>query len=259
MIRMLLPVLLLTLAACAPASPPAPVLPAQSAGVEWDMRPEAIVFQLGITGTSSDRASDLNSVPYCTIFGDGHVIWLNPGISPEEYLETRLDDAMLRAFLEELVYAGFYTWEPLQAGTPDGPGDGPPREQITLTLFGETHWLASPASWPPETFTRLQDRCRQFTTSPVLYVPTGVWVSALPTTEQASREYAWASYADAFGGVRLADIPPENPRWVTGAAAASAWDLARRGRILLIDEGQAYRLVVQVPGLQPAAPAPPAS
>lgn len=254
--RVFLPLLLLLVAACAPAPTPVPAPSTdEPAGVEWDARPEAIVFQLGIAGTSSDRASDLNNVPYCTIYGDGHVIWLNPGINPEEYLETRLDEATLRAFLEELVYAGFYTWEPLQVGTPDGPGDGPPRERIILTLFGETHWLDSPANLPPGTFARLQDRCRQFTDSPVLYVPTGVWVSALPATENASREYAWSSYAEGFGGIRLADIPLERPRWVTGDAAASAWRLARRGRVLLSDEGQAYRLVVQVPGLQPAAPA----
>ncbi|MBN2469104.1 MAG: hypothetical protein JXN59_00160, partial [Anaerolineae bacterium] len=257
MSRYLLLVLLLLLAACAPTVTPAPPTVEGAPGVEWDTRAEAIVFQLGTGGASRDRASDLNSVPYCTIYGDGHVIWLNPGITPEEFLETRLDEATLRAFLEELVYAGFYTWEPQQVGTPPGRGEGPPRERITLTLFGETRWLESPAGWPPGTFARLQERCRQFTDSPVLYMPTGAWISALPTTESASREYAWEGFAEVFGGVRLADIPLESPRWVTGEAAASAWRLVRRGRVLLTEDGQTYRWVVQVPGLQPESPPAP--
>ena len=258
MTRYLVPVLLLlTLAACAPA-PVAPALPATEAppGVEWDTRPEAVIFRLDIAGTSGDRASDLNAVPYCTIYGDGHVIWQNPGINPEEYLEALLDDATLRAFLEDLVFSGFYTWEPQHIGTPTAD-DGLTRERIALTLFGETHWLDSTANWPGGTFARLHDQCRQFTDSPVLYVPTGVWISALPTTESSSRVLPWTSYSAAFDGLRLADIPPENPQWITADAAASAWAIARRGRVLLTEDGQDYRLVVQVPDLQAGAPPAP--
>lgn len=245
------------LAACAPApsaTPDAIFATATPPTVEWDTRPDAVVFRMDTYGTSGDRASDLNAIPNCTIYGDGHVIWLNPGINPQEYLETRISQAALQAFLTGLVDTGFYTWEPQRIGQPDPFGEGPLRQRILLTLFGEIHWVDSAANWPQDTFTRLHDACRQFTDSPVLYVPTGAWLSAMPTGESSNRRYEWSLYASTFNDVQLADIPPEAPHWVTGEAAASAWELVRRGRVLLTEQGQNYRVVVQVPGLQAGAP-----
>lgn len=249
------------LAACAPAPTPQPLAAtpdaATPASIEWDTRPDAVVFRMDTRGTSGNRANDLNTLPYCTIYGDGHVIWLNPGINPEEYLEARIPEATLRDFLNGLIDTGFYTWEPQQIGQPEPQHEGPLHVRILLTLFDEPHWLDSTSNWPPDTFPRLLEICRQFSNSPVLYVPTGAWLSALPTTESSNRRYAWDTYAADFDDLQLADIPPESPRWITGEAAATAWSVVRRGRVLLTDQGQTYRLVVQVPGLQPGVPPAP--
>ncbi|GAB4572463.1 MAG: hypothetical protein Kow0077_11970 [Anaerolineae bacterium] len=251
---------LILLAACAPAPAPpptptpAPEVTDPAALLEWDTSPDAVVFRIDLAGTSGDRASDLNAVPYCTIFGDGHIIWLNPGTNPEEVLEALLDESTLRTFLYSLITEGFYEWEPHQTGAPQGRGEGTPRERILLTLFDEAHVVEDNASLPPGAFARIRERCRQLSDSPVLYVPMGVWVSALPTTERVNRTYNWANYRAMFDDVRLADMSPEQPRWFTGEAAAQAWELARRGRVVLVEDGATYRLVVQVPGLHAGVP-----
>ncbi len=244
------------LAACAPAGQMAQGSGQTADGqIDWRRDPDAVIFRLDVGGSSGDPASDRNAIPFCTIFGDGHIVWVNPGITPEEVLEDRLDEDTLRAFLEEVVHSGFYTWEPQLVGTPVPPGSGSLRERVLLELFGEPHVVTADSNWPPDAFADLLARCRGLSAAPVLYVPAGAWVSAMPVSgESRLPAISWAGYAVRFPGVRLAAIPPERPHWATGDLAAAAWNLARRGRLHIRDEGLVYRLVVEVPGLQPAAP-----
>lgn len=251
------------LTACAPGGSPVSRMTDDAAApvserIDWDRSPDAVIFRVDSGTTGGDPASIRNAVPLCTIFGDGHIVWVNPGIMPEEVLEDRLDEATMRAFLEEVVLAGFYYWEPQIIGTPAPAAGSLLREYILLALFGEPHMVTADSNWPPNAFADLLARCRGLSTTPVLYVPTGAWVSAMPVPEEIHLPaISWAGYAVRFPDVRLVDIPPEKPRWVTGDLAAAAWNLARQGRLHIREEGIVYRLLVEVPGLQPAAPAAP--
>ncbi len=250
------------LAACQPAGNPAPLATWQAGGtvgerLDWNRSPDAVIFRLSSV-SGGDPASSRNAIPFCTLFGDGHIVWVNPGISPEEVLEDRLDETVMRAFLEEVVTAGFYQWEPQLVGTPAPTDSGALREYILLELFGEPHVVTADSNWPPDAFASLLARCRGLSTTPVLYVPTGAWLSAMPVPEEAHMPaISWSGYAVRFPGVRLADIPPEKPRWVTGDLAAAVWGLARHGRLHINEDDAVYRLLVEVPGLHPAAPAAP--
>lgn len=253
--------------ACTPLNPPQPSesVDANAIGsaLDWDRSPEAVVVRLDTTGSTGDPVYDRNTIPFCTLFGDGHLMWVDPFADPEQVLEDRLSDQAIRDFLEFVIGSGFYSWDPTNGillpvtQEPDEPS--PIVERIAITLFGQTVEQTALSNWPREAFATILDRCQHLSSTPTLFVPTGAWLSAVPGAMRSDvPSLPWDMFAQSFPDLDLTAIPLDSPRWVTGEMARVMWEIVREGRMQITRDGIAYRLIVQVPGLQPAAPAAPA-
>ncbi len=231
--------------------------------LDWDRSPDTAIVRLDTTGSSGLPYNDLNLIAFCTLFGDGHIVWVDPFAEPEQVLEDRLDDETFRAFLEYVIGTGFYSWDE-EAGiyipSTEEPEEGPIVERITVTLYGETRILNAFSNWPPDAFANILERCQQLSTSPVIYLPPGAWVSAVPVERRSDiPSMPWDVFAESFPGVDLAEMTLDNPTWATGDLARVVWEVARTGRMQIIDGDQTYRFVAQVPGIQSYAPPAPAA
>lgn len=229
--------------------------------LDWDRSPDVAIIRMDTTGSSGLPYNDLNLIPFCTIFGDGHIIWVDPFAEPEQVLEDRLDDETFRAFLEYVIGIGFYSWNE-EAGIyvpgTEEPSEGPIIERIMLTLYGETRILNAFSNWPADAFANILERCQQLSNAPVIYLPQGAWISAVPVERRSDTpSMPWEIFAESFPGLNLATVTLDNPTWATGDLVRVFWEVARAGRMQILDGDQAYRFVVQVPGLQSYAPPAP--
>ena len=231
--------------------------------LEWDHAPDAVVVRMDTKGSTGDPVYDDNTIPYCTLFGDGHVMWVDPYADPEQVLEDRVSEQVVRDFLEYVIGTGFYTWDPvtgllLPATTePDTPG--PIVERITVTLYGQTVEQTALSNWPREAFANILERCQHLSDSPAIFQPSGAWLSAVPSPMRTDiPSLPWESFAQSFPGVDITTMTLDAPLWATGDLLRVSWELVREGRVQITRDNIAYRLVVQVPGLQPYAPPAPA-
>lgn len=256
------------LSACSPGGGAAPPPQDQEDAVsllgsalDWDRSPDTVLVRLDTAGGTGNPADDLNVIPFCTVFGDGHVVWVDPYADPEQVLEDRVSEQRIRSFLEYVIGTGFYSWDPETGFLPPStelPFEGPIVEQITLTLYGETRTLNAFSNWPRDAFANILERCRQLSDAPVLYLPTGAWLSAIPVEMRSDiPSLPWSSFEERFPDLDLSAATLENPRWVTGELAGLVWNIARAGRMQVTAGDSAYRLVVQVPRIQPHAPPAP--
>ncbi len=252
--------------ACTPLSPTqsSSSVDANSVGsaLDWDRSPEAVVVRLDTTGSTGDPVYDRNTLPFCTLFGDGHLMWVDPYADPEQVLEDRLSEPAVREFLEFIIGTGFYSWDPtngiLLPVTQEPNEPGPIVERISVTLFGQTVEQTALSNWPSEAFATILDRCQHLSSTPALFIPSGAWLSAVPAEMRSDiPSLPWNMFAQSFPDLDLTAISLENPRWVTGDLARVMWEIVREGRMQITRDGIAYRMVVQVPGLQPTAPAAP--
>lgn len=229
----------------------------------WDRSAATVIVRMDTSGGTGDRSLDLNALPFCVIYGDGHILWLEPSASEELVLEGYLDDPALRGFLEYIIGSGFYSWTEEGYVLPTPPSEnefrpGPILEQITLTLYGETRTLDARVNWPAGMFQNILERCQSLATERAVYVPAGVWVSALEIEMRNNvPSLPWSLFAENYPEISLADIPPENPVWATDELGVFAWQTAREGRTQITHDGRAYRLIAQDPVLHADAPPAP--
>jgi hypothetical protein len=263
-------VVLVFASACAPPAGEADLPPQDTSAVntlgsalDWDRSPETAVVRIDTMGGTNDPVNDLNALPFCVLYGDGHVYWLDPAADPEQMLEDRIDAGVMREYLEYVIGSGFYSWDDeadILVPVTEEANEGPLLERISVTLYGETHIINALANWPQDSFANILERCQRLSTAPVLYVPQGLWMSAVPVPARNDvPSLPWTVYVEAFPDVNLAAMTLEAPQWVTGELAAVAWDIARRGRMQITQNGVAYRIIAQIPGLQPTSPPAPAA
>lgn len=253
---MLLLVILLLVAACTTPTP-TPALPAaNNNNVDWDHSPDALIVRLAYAGTFASTIDDLNNIPYCALWGDGHVIWVDPFADPQLVLEDRIDEARMRGFLEFMIDMGFFDWAN-QRDLSANPAESSELEQLTVTLYGQTVNHAG-SHWPADTFEQLLNYCRHLSNAPVQYLPPGAWVSAVPVdVQRGAPTIPWSVYESRYPDVDLVAMPPDDPQWATGDWLQRAWEMARQGRTQLTQDGVTYKIAVQVPDLQESAPPAP--
>lgn len=260
----LLLIAVLILAACGgDTNPDGDPNQAQGGLLGWDRSPNVAIVRLDTGGRTGEVATDMNELPFCVLYGDGRVVWLSQNVSPEEVYEARIDDQAFRSFLEYVITSGFYSWtedEGFIVPTPEleFAQPAPLLETITVTLYGETRQLDALSNWPPGAFDNILERCRTLSDSPTLFVPQGVWLSALALPMRSDiPSLPWTLYETNYPNLDLASIPPESPMWAEGGLATLAWQTAREGMVQITDGGTAYRLIAQVPYLHEDAPPPP--
>jgi hypothetical protein len=242
--------LIAVLAACRPA--PNPNI------ITWTRAADTIIFRADVTGGDQDAISALNDLPRCTIYGDNRVVWVNElGGFGIEVLQDRLDDTAIARFVSYLtVNERIYTYNTI-VRTPV-PDVQPVIERITLNVNGALHTTDSNSGWDEAWFGRVINACAALSSTPILFVPDGAWLIAIPTPYDIN---APASGWDA-PDVRLAAIAAAGqPVWAAGASVAALWDTIHTAppNILFVENGIYYRVALQVPGVSRDAPPAPAS
>jgi hypothetical protein len=225
---------------------------------DWSRDPNAIVVRLDSQALRADPAFVLNSIPPCTVWGDGRVVWsTTDGNGSEEILEARADDAAIRTFLEDVINRGFYTWEDELA--PPSTSNAVV-ESLTVALYNEVRTIRRFSYWPQDGFAKILGNCRQLSDTPVQVLPQAGWISAysVPRDNQAPN---WMWPPDApFTLDELAENGES--RWLEGPLATEVWRSAReiRGDIQVVEQnGNAFQVAVVVPGYSRDAAAPPAT
>lgn len=250
-LRPLLALLLVaaTLAACRENTPAPPAqdgdIPLESFG--WDTAPDALIVRLDTYDDEAGPAQTLNTLPPCTVWGDGRVVWTTPRAPKgEDLLEARIDEQTLRGFVESIIGRGFFTWEDEPLVSLD---QTPFIESITLVLYGEVRTVRRASSWPQDSFNRILDECRRLSPLPVLVLPSAGWVSAYPITLNDARpSWQWPPSAP-FTLRELAES--RQARWLEGELATTIWQSAREtgGAMQVVErDGGSYALAIVVPG-----------
>ena len=163
----------LALAACGDESP-AENDNADSGGdlglFDWERNAATIVARLDSLPDQESAALITNSIPPCTLWGDGRVVWTTRDDSgAEAVLEARIDEVTMRGFLEDIINRGFYDWE--DEMIPPSTVD-PVIESITISLYDEVRTVRRYSNWPQNSFARILANCQTLSDQPVLVQPT---------------------------------------------------------------------------------------
>lgn len=215
---------------------------------DWNRDPDSIIVRLDSRPTQENPAYLLNSIPPCTLWGDGRLVWSTyDQYGAEELLEARItDDSVIRAFLEDIIERGFYDWE--DEIIPPGE-DNPVIETITVSLYGEVRTVKRFSFWPQNAYLEILKQCQQLSDTPVRVLPDAGWVSAYQVPRDTSApSWLWPPNAP-FTLQELAENGEE--RWLEGPLATEVWRSARErvGDIQVIERnGNAYEVAIVVPG-----------
>ncbi len=229
-------------------------------GLVWNKDPKAIIVRLDRTLSGEAQPAALNRLPLCTVYGDGHVVWLN-SVPPasEEVLEARIDDGTMKSFLDDFLIRGqkFYSL-PDYAAAQLPPDSSVSIESITVSLSNEVRTIRTYGTWPNGEFGTILDKCSHLTTQPVTYLPLGAWLSVQPTSGATNDpRIVWQTNAP----IKLADVAASGqPIWISGPVLNLLWTTQRRtlGALQWMDNNKSYRVILQVPGISRESPPAPA-
>lgn len=229
--------------------------------LEWDHDPTTIILRFDERVNEGPPAQLANEIPLCTVWGDGHIVWVNRFSENNEpvqteILEARLSDEAVRGLIEDVIFTGFYDWES-NFLIPDY--SNPVIQSISLNLFSEERTVSRYTDWAVNGFARLLEACTQASDSPAQFLPEGVWLTAYEVPYNTQDSY-WVWFSDLYG-FSLGEVANgQPPRWVTGDLAKELFSrtvLAPGGSYALEDD-KAYELAVQVPNITRDSPPPPA-
>lgn len=214
--------------------------------LDWQRDPNAIIVRLDRQANRESMADRMNTIPLCTLWGDGRVVWTtqtDDGL--EDVLEARVSDAVIRGFLEDIVNRGFYDWEDELFP----PSDDTRVESITVSLYDEVRTVRRYSRWPESGFTRILEDCRSMAETPVRVLPAAGWVSAYPVPRDTmAPAWVWPPAAP-FTLEELAESGES--RWVEGELATRIWLSAREdiGSMQVLGRNErAYEVGIIVPG-----------
>jgi hypothetical protein len=256
--------LALLLAACGDAGNEAQTGGDQFGPFDWVRDADTIIVRLDSKPRSQQApARELNSIPPCTVWGDGRVVWLTQDQHGNgQVLKARIDVPTMRSFLEGIFNRGFYSWE-----SDIVPPDTTDLliESVTVNMYGEVRTVEKYSYWPQNAYMKILDDCRALgneTTREVVPGAPGAperggWVQAYPV---ASNPDVPQNYWEWFNApFSLHDLAASGEaRWVEGALAAQIWLTVREsGEIHVIENDDAYKLAILVPKISRDAPPPP--
>lgn len=244
-------------AACQFTEQAQPATPVSSSGfINWDRRPNSIVFQADVVGGPQD-ITRMSEVPSCTIYGDNRVVWVNElDAFHVEILYDNLTDAQIGDFITYLtVQERIYTYE--AHATEQVAGDvAPVYEVVTINVNGQMHTADAFSGWDSEWFTRVARACKRISQSPILYEPSGAWLRV------ASAEYNISVPTVNWDGqnLLLADVlSGSQPRWIEGAEMLTLWNYLNTlpSNMLFLQNNSFYRIALQIPGISRTSPPAP--
>ncbi len=241
-----------------PAASSGAVSTATPPSIGWDTSPNAIIFRLDRTLNGEPAVIAHNQLPLCTIFGNGHLVWVNP-IPPngEQVLEAQLDTPTIQSFADFAIRQQHFYSIPDYAANELPPNGQFTTESISLNLNNAPHTVRNYNHWPGNEFQNMLDKCSHLTQQPVLYVPTGAWLDVFPVSgPDVDPPILWTS-AIPF---HLADVAASGkPLWLSGSLLGTLWQTIHRtlSAVQWIENGKAYQIALEVPAISRDAPLAP--
>lgn len=247
------------LAACAGDSAPQVGGPAGNSVIQWERSPDHVVFRAEVVGGEASF-SRRNEIPLCTVYGDNRVVWTNElGGWETQVLIDQVEDVAITDFISRLTIADeFFNYE-ARADVQIPSATEPVVETLTVAVNGRTHTTDSFSGWDLDYFLEVVDSCTKISGAPVLFEPQGAWlfINEVPYDPTAPM-VEWDGQAAGLSFMAMAENA-EPQRWITGDNLTILWNLIRTSSPrLLFNEGSAsFEIVLEVPGVHPAAPPPP--
>lgn len=241
---------------------PAPGITATPANIPalgWNKSPDSIIVRLDRQVQGESQVTALNRLPLCTLYGNGHLVWVNDTPPDgDQVLEAQLDDGTIRTLLDFAIKEfHFYSLPDYAANELQPPGNALV-ESIAVNLNDSPRTVRSYGHWPNNEFQTLLDKCTHSTTQPVLFAPTGAWLSVQPTVGQTPDSPLVWQPSQPF---KLNDLAANGkPIWISGPLLSALWAIQRRsiGAVQWIDNKKSFRLILQIPGISRESPiAPP--
>jgi hypothetical protein len=255
---LILMVLFLTLTAC--GGTPAPEATSTPTGpvIGWDPTPGRVILRLDRVLLKDEDRATRNRLPPCTLYGDGRLVWVNPNPpSGEEVLEAYLNELQMRDFLVYVIRDAKFYSVPDYAAQELPPTEDAALESISLNLYQEQKTVRSYRGWPGNTYLDILNRCKTVSEVRAVVEPFAGWVTVYAVERStALPEIGWSPAAP----FKMAEAAASGqPIWVSGVALRQLWRNERQtlGRMQWIEQGKAYRVAIQVPGISRDAPPPP--
>ena len=251
---------LISLASCQTADPANPAEVAQAGVVQWVRDPLNVIFRADIVGGNRTPTQLKNVIPYCTVYGDGRVVWTVSGeAGTTQVLFDYLSDARIADFINDLtlVYR-IYTYAEGFANTLPSTGDTPVYDQIIVNVNGQRHVADMYANWGDDYFDTIADACRNLAPTPRIFKPEGAWVSVEAVEPQS---YLATLYWDNEAtGLTFGSLADGSTRWIEGNLVNILWQniIESAVPVQFTDITGTYLLALQVPGVTLDAPPAPA-
>lgn len=235
-------------------SPPA--VSQQTNPIDWDRNPKTVVFRADVTGGNADPFYVRSEIPPCTIYGDNHVVWTNElGVNNVQILEDRVSDEKILTFINYvLLNKRLYDFT-AKADTLPLTDNPPVYETLTLFVNNVLHKTDVFGGWDSQYYQDILLNCRQISSAPVLYVPSGAWISA--------REVAYDSemprqpWSAAANGLSLKDLAASGqPKWITDRNVGVFWTmfLTSPKSIQFMEGDSQFNVALQVPNITRDSP-----
>ncbi|MDX2141437.1 MAG: hypothetical protein SF123_25350 [Chloroflexota bacterium] len=251
----------LLLAACNGGAPTVPLTDEFDAfaPVEWDRSPETILFRADIVGGNREtQFAARNDIPICTVYGDNRVVWTNDlDVDEQQVLFDVVTDQQIQTFIEFLTISDRIFSYPGQVDVQLPSSEAPVYELIEINIAGESFTSDSFSGWPTDLFTRVVERCKNISVAPVLFEPTGGWLSVTGADFNFdSALYNWDRNAT---GISLAEIAASGQRrWISDRNVVPLWNLLRTTppSRLLTEDNFVYEVALEVPRVTRYSPPP---
>ncbi|MDX2077118.1 MAG: hypothetical protein SFZ02_11850 [bacterium] len=238
---------------------PAPT-PEPNMVIQWERDPSYIVFRADVSPDPNTDPFFLGGeVPFCTIYGDGTVVWSQEtGSGGVKVLFGPLDDERIRRFVEWLtIYKEIYRYETeldIQMNSVT-----PVVETLYLNVNGIAHNSDAFGGWPTNYFAEILTACQELTPQPQEYEPQGAWLSVreAPFNNNAN-SVLWEPTVTGLDLKAVADSG--QPQWITGQGLRLLWIYLQRSTPDL-QFGQLdgnFVVILQIPNITRLHPAPPA-
>jgi hypothetical protein len=231
-----------------------------SIDVSWDTDPYAVVFRAEVTGgEDADALYRLNDVPYCTIYGDGKIVWTTETGAGFQVVFDYLIENQIAVFVDYLI-----TQRQIYSYTAEAnmefAATAPVVEVLTLNVNDVQHVTDTFGGWDYQYFEEILDNCRRLGQAPILFEPTEAWISAEVVT--ADSMVPFRNWSADGSGIDLSALATSGERqWITGDLARAIWRWLYRSvpNLQFGQDGNAYNIALEVPGVTVSSPPPPES
>ncbi len=219
---------------------------------EWDRATNFVLFRVDVIDETLPEAMIANSIPLCTIYGDGRLVFTNPTDNNIEVLESRVNDSDIRTFVEQVIGRGFYSWEDDIISNSDLNRV----ESISLNLYAQPRTIERYGDWPLDGFAGLLDECRNLSPQRALVLPfNGGWLRAYPL-DSYDRQATYLEWPRRIP-FSLSDVARSgSPQWVSDPnIAVYLWNIILDERAIpIVIRDEAFLISFQVPNISRTAP-----